>query len=169
MGLKTILSLTFPEKEIYLINEDYSDYVAFLGKEDEDIDESLYSDALCIVLDTGSADRISNSKYSLCRETVKIDHHIVAEPYGDVCWIEEQRSSTCEMIAGFYLAFRDELRINLFAATAIYTGMVTDSGRFRFRYFFSRCYSRQYNLACIYRTRRRYDTRPSAFALCHGK
>ena len=133
MGLKTILSLTFPEKEIYLINEDYSDYVAFLGKEDEDIDESLYSDALCIVLDTGSADRISNSKYSLCRETVKIDHHIVAEPYGDVCWIEEQRSSTCEMIAGFYLAFRDELRINLFAATAIYTGMVTDSGRFRFR------------------------------------
>ena len=133
VGLKTILSLTFPEKEIYLINEDYSDYVSFLGGEDEDIDPSLYADALCIVLDTGSADRISNSNYPLCREVVKIDHHIVAEPYGDICWIEEERSSTCEMIAGFYLAFADELKINLAAATAIYTGMVTDSGRFRFR------------------------------------
>lgn len=133
VGLKTILSLTFPEKEIYLINEDYSDYVSFLGGEDEAIDAALYADALCIVLDTGSADRISNSNYPLCREVVKIDHHIVAEPYGDICWIEEERSSTCEMIAGFYLAFADELKINLAAATAIYTGMVTDSGRFRFR------------------------------------
>lgn len=133
VGLKTILSLTFPEKEIYLINEDYSDYVSFLGGEDEAIDAALYADALCIVIDTGSADRVSNKNYTLCREVVKIDHHIVAEPYGDICWVEDYRSSACEMIAGFYLAFKDELKINLAAATAIYIGMVTDSGRFRFR------------------------------------
>ena len=36
------------------------------------------------------------------------------------------------MIAHFYDTFRDELKINSQAATYIYTGMVTDSGRFRF-------------------------------------
>ena len=37
------------------------------------------------------------------------------------------------MIAEFYHTFRDELKINVTAATYLYTGMVTDSGRFRFR------------------------------------
>ena len=37
------------------------------------------------------------------------------------------------MIAEFYYAFRDELKIDTEAATYIYAGMVTDSGRFRFR------------------------------------
>jgi phosphoesterase RecJ-like protein len=37
------------------------------------------------------------------------------------------------MIAAFYHTFKNELKINKEAATYIYTGMVTDSGRFRFR------------------------------------
>ena len=37
------------------------------------------------------------------------------------------------MIAAFYDAFKDELKIDKTAATYIYAGMVTDSGRFRFR------------------------------------
>ena len=133
MGMREILRASFPEKEIYLLNSDYSDYLAFLGGEDEPISDELYADALAIVLDTGTENRISNKKYSLCREIVKIDHHIDHQPYGDYCWIEEDKSSTCEMVAEFYHTFRDELKINKAAATYLYTGMVTDSGRFRFR------------------------------------
>ena len=132
-GLQRILQLSFPEKEIYLQNSDYCDYMAFLGKEDEPIDESLYENALGIVVDTGTADRASNKKFSLCREIVKIDHHIDIKPYGDISWVEEERSSSCEMIAKFYEAFRDELVLDKEGATYIYTGMVTDSGRFRYR------------------------------------
>jgi phosphoesterase RecJ-like protein len=127
------LRLTYPEKEIYLLNSDYSDYLEFLGGEDDPIADELYADALALVLDTGSENRISNKKYTLCKEIAKIDHHIDHQPYGDYCWIEEDASSTCEMIAKFYHTFRDELKINKEAATYIYTGMVTDSGRFRFR------------------------------------
>ena len=36
------------------------------------------------------------------------------------------------MVAAFYDAFKDELKIDKQAATYIYTGMVTDSGRFRY-------------------------------------
>ena len=132
-GMREILRLTYPEKEIYLLNADYSDYLSFLGGEDEPIADEMYSDALALVLDTGTEDRISNQKYKLCREICKIDHHIDHKPYGDYCWIEENKSSTCEMVAEFYYTFRDELKIDKTAATYLYAGMVTDSGRFRFR------------------------------------
>lgn len=132
-GFREILRLSYPEKEIYLINDDFAEYTAFLGGEDAPIADELYADALAVVLDTGTEDRISNQKYKLCREIVKIDHHIDHKPYGDYCWIEEERSSTCEMIAHFYVTFQDKLSINRDAATYIYAGMVTDSGRFRFR------------------------------------
>ena len=131
-GMQAILRISFPEKEIYLLNNDYSDYLKFLGGEDDPISDELYADALALVLDTGTEDRISNQKYKLCREIAKIDHHIDHKPYGDYCWIEEEKSSTCEMVAEFYYTFRDELKITREAATYLYTGMVTDSGRFKF-------------------------------------
>ncbi len=132
-GLREILRLTYPEKEIVLLNSDFSDYVAFLGDEDEPREDAFYQTALGIVIDTAVTDRISNPKYTLCRELIKIDHHIEKEAYGNLSWVEEGKSSACEMIAEFYHTFRDELKINKEAATYIYTGMVTDSGRFRFR------------------------------------
>jgi phosphoesterase RecJ-like protein len=133
MGLREILRLTYPEKDIRLVNCDFSDYVRFLGEEDTPLPDDYMQDALGIVLDTATAERISNPQYALCRELCKIDHHIDIKPYGDLTWIEDHRSSTCEMIVAFYDAFRDTLKINREAATYLYTGMVTDSGRFRFR------------------------------------
>ncbi|MBE6620321.1 MAG: bifunctional oligoribonuclease/PAP phosphatase NrnA [Ruminococcaceae bacterium] len=132
-GLCEILKLTYPEKQIYIINNDYSDFTGFLGGEDEARPDEFYADALGIVIDTATIDRVSNPKCALCKELVKIDHHIDRTPYGDVSWVEEEKSSACEMIADFYAAFSDELKINSAAATYIYAGMVTDSGRFRFR------------------------------------
>lgn len=131
-GLARILTLTYPEKEIYILNSDYCDYMSFLGGESDPIDDEMYKDALGIVIDTGNVERISNQKYSLCKKIIKIDHHIDREPYGDISWVEEERSSACEMIAYFYDTFKNELKIDSEAATYIYTGMVTDSGRFRF-------------------------------------
>ena len=132
-GLKTILQLSFPEKEILLVDSEKSDYLAFLGEDDAPVADEVYASALGIVVDTANTDRISNKKFSLCKELVKIDHHIEISPYGSCSWVEEEASSCCEMIVDFYDTFRDELKINREAATYLYTGMVTDSGRFRFR------------------------------------
>lgn len=132
-GLREILKLTYPQKEIYLLNDDFSDYLSFLGGEDDPIDDSLYEDALGIVVDTANMDRISNPKFKLCKEIIKLDHHIPRENYGDINLVDEDRSSASEMVANFYFTFKDELKINLEGATYIYTGMVTDSGRFRYR------------------------------------
>ena len=131
-GMKRILQLTFPEKEIYLIDTDLAKYLEFMGPEDEEIPDEMYAEALGIVIDTASEARISNKKYTLCKELIKIDHHIPLENYGDLMWVEEERSSACEMIVDFYDTFRDELKIDSEGATYLYTGMVTDSGRFKY-------------------------------------
>lgn len=131
-GLKRLIQLTFPEKRVYLIDFDNCDYLKFLGPDDDEVADEIYASALGIVVDTASEKRISNTKYTLCKELIKIDHHIPLENYGDIMWVEEERSSACEMIADFYNTFKDELKIDSEAATYIFTGMVTDSGRFKY-------------------------------------
>lgn len=131
-GLKRILQQSFPEKEILLIDSECAQYLAFMGPEDEDVADEKYAEALGIVVDTASEARISNKKYALCKEIVKIDHHIPLENYGVLAWVEEEMSSCCEMIVKFYDTFRDQLKLDSTAATHLYTGMVTDTGRFRY-------------------------------------
>ena len=129
-GLKRIIELTWPQKQVLIIDDEQSDYLAFLGEDDAPVEDDMYRDALAVVIDVGNSARISNQKYALCREIVKIDHHIEREPYGSVNWVEEKRSSACEMIAALYEAYADVLRIDAQAAMYLYAGMVTDSGRF---------------------------------------
>ena len=130
-GLVKLLRDTYPDKKIYLVNEDFSDYLSFLGGEDT-VEDDVYDGALQIVIDTGTKDRISNRNFKKAKEIIKIDHHIEADPYGDINWVEDFRSAACEMIADFYVTFKDKLKMSPEAATYIYLGMVTDSGRFRF-------------------------------------
>ena len=131
-GLKRIIELTWPEKEVHLIDADTSEYLRFMGPEDAEVPDEIYANALGIVLDTASETRISNKKYQLCKELIKIDHHIPLENYGCIHWVEEHRSSCCEMVVDFYLTFKEELQIDSLGATYLYTGMVTDSGRFKY-------------------------------------
>ena len=117
---------------MYLINDDHSDYLAFLGDDEEDVADEVYAQALGIVLDTATSSRIANKKFTLCKELVKIDHHLDVEAYGDYNWVESEASSVCELVAKFYTTYADQLKINSKAATAIYAGMITDSGRFQY-------------------------------------
>ena len=131
-GFKEIIKATWPDKNVLIIDTDLAKYLEFMGPEDEPVPEEDYKDALGIVLDTASEARISNPCYKLCKELIKIDHHIPLETYGEIAWVEEERSSCCEMIVDFYVTFKNELVLNKTAATHLYTGMVTDSGRFKY-------------------------------------
>lgn len=109
-GLQRVLRLSFPEKTVLLSNADYSDYVSFLGEEDGVISDEVLKKSLGIVIDTATTERISDKRFTLCTELIKIDHHISVDNYGDPFWVVEEKSSSCEMIAEFYYAFRDELK-----------------------------------------------------------
>ena len=131
-GLQGILKATWPEKQVHLIHDDHSDYLSFMGDDEPEVADEVYARSLGIVLDTATPDRIANKKYTLCKELIKIDHHIEVAPYGDLSWVDTEKSSVCEMVAEFYTTFQEELKITKEAATHIYTGMVTDSGRFQY-------------------------------------
>ena len=131
-GMKSLITTTWPDKQVYIIDTETAKYLEFMGPEDAEMPDEAYAQALGIVLDTASQARISNKKYTLCKELIKIDHHIPLEPYGDLQWVEEERSSCCEMVVDFYQTFRDQLVLNSEGATHLYTGMVTDSGRFKY-------------------------------------
>ena len=131
-GLAQILRISFPEKHIYVSDQDSSEYLAFLNTEETDPKGIGLEDALAIVVDTAGLDRCANKEIGKARELIKIDHHIDVTPYGGISWIEDERSSVCEMIAAFQYTFRDILKLDTRAATLLYAGMVTDSGRFRY-------------------------------------
>ena len=141
-GMKDIILSTWPDKEVLIIDDERSAYLAFLGPDDETDDDmpagytryenALYEDALGIVIDVASPDRVSNQKFVLCKEVIKIDHHIDRDHFGDISWVEEERSSACEMVVAFYDAFKDQLKMSRHGAVCLYTGMVTDSGRFMY-------------------------------------
>jgi phosphoesterase RecJ-like protein len=133
LGLAAALRLSFPDKRIMLDNADRAEYLAFLGDETSSPSDGDYSGALVIVLDTATEARISGDRFRRGDMLVKIDHHPNLEPYGDINWVEDGRSSTCEMIADLCLSFPGVLKLDRRAASCLYTGMVTDSGRFRYR------------------------------------
>ena len=131
-GLARIIKLRFPEKEVIVSDQDSSDFLAFLETEEEDPDSVDYKGALAIVVDTGNVERISNKHIQETRELIKIDHHIDNAPYGDISWVEEERSSTSEMITEFLYTFRDTLKYDKKVALLLYTGIITDCGNFKY-------------------------------------
>ena len=130
-GLYHILKENFPEKDVHVVGTT-SEYVSFLGTPEKDtITDEMYNGALAIVVDCGSADRVSEQRYTLADKVIKIDHHIAQIHYGDIVYVEEDTPSCSQIVTKF--AVEMGLRFNHEAAFALYTGIVTDTGRFRFR------------------------------------
>lgn len=133
MGLKSIIKNSFPDKEVYAVGDDKAEYTKFIDMEDVN-EESLYENSLVIVVDTATSDRISNKREWLKKasEIIKIDHHLPVEDYGSINYVRCDLPACSAIIADFLFSF-DELKIDDFGAEALYTGIVTDTGRFRYR------------------------------------
>ena len=133
LGLRDILRTSFPEKKVYSIGESSADYLSFIGQEDNDVEDEVYKESLVIAVDTSVKDRIDNKKASLGKELIKIDHHLNVEPYGDLIYVRDDFPAACCIIADFLDTFKDELKMTLEGAKALFLGMITDTGRFRYK------------------------------------
>lgn len=125
MGMKYILKENFPTKQIYASGEvnkyDFNYELDILA-------DSEFKDALVIVLDSGSEHLIYDQRYDTGEFLIKFDHHINNSPYGDICYVDESKESCAGMVVEF--AIKTDLKISKIAAKFLYTGLVTDSGRF---------------------------------------
>jgi len=129
-GLREMILATFPHKEVYIVGEEDA-ALHFLVRMDEIKDEK-FKDALIIVCDTANTARISDQRFRLGKQIIKIDHHPNIDPYGDILWVDTDASSTSEMIYELYLADQSMWKMNEAAARLIYAGIVGDTGRFLF-------------------------------------
>lgn len=64
------------------------------------------------------------------RLLVNIDHHISNSSFGDVNWVEPSASSASEMIFELFKALRVKIRRD--DALLLYTGILSDTGSFRY-------------------------------------
>ena len=130
VGLKYILKENFPEKEVYAVGDAPGFFGFVEGSEVDEIPDSFYEDALAVILDCGGVNMINDNRYTLAKKTIRMDHHLFTGAIADNEVIDSSYESCCGLVA--HLANESGLRLNAIAAKALYTGMVTDSGRFRY-------------------------------------
>lgn len=128
-GLKDVLKANFPSKKVYAVGDDPGRYSFIEDSAPDDIDGKVYEGALAIILDSAAKSLISDSRYINAEKTIRIDHHIWCEKIADIEIIDTTYESCAGLIAEFIR--ESGLKLTQKAAKAIYTGMVTDSGRFR--------------------------------------
>lgn len=130
IGLKNIIKENFPEKEVYTVGDSSVRFGFMEDSKTDVIPDEYYKGALAIVLDTSATALISDDRYTTADLSACVDHHIFCEKFTDI----EIRNTTYESCCGLITEFAMEcgLKLNSLAAKSLYTGMVTDSGRFRY-------------------------------------
>ena len=130
IGMKNIILENFAGKTVYMVGDE-TEFFRFLPDSVMDeIDDSVYDGALAILLDFAAPNLASDDRYTKADKTVRIDHHIYCQTFTDVEVIDSSFESCCGMVTAF--AVESGLKINATAGKALYTGMLTDSGRFRY-------------------------------------
>ncbi len=118
----------YPEKEIYAMGLQNGSlrhlFPALQPVSNEEVENSLG-----IILDTANSARIDDRRYLECSYTIKIDHHPNGEDYADESYVEEDCSSTSEIIA-HWIYYNDQTPLPDFIAQFLYIGMVMDTLHF---------------------------------------
>ena len=85
-----------------------------------------------IIVDSEAIKRVGNVAEAItsARLTVCVDHHIPEESFGEIRIVNHKASSTAEVIVDFLDA--NDISLDTTAATQLMTGLVADTGAFRF-------------------------------------
>jgi len=130
LGLAALIRENFPEKTVYTVGDAAGRYSFMTGSEMDTVPDEAFKGALSILLDSAIAELVSDRRYELAEKTVRIDHHLYCETFTDIEIVDTSFESAAGMVAE--LARECGLKLSVNSATPIFTGMVTDSGRFRY-------------------------------------
>jgi phosphoesterase RecJ-like protein len=123
---------------------DYPSFLFWMQGNDSVIDFSLNPNSakeavakaeLIFCLDFNTLSRIEALGEEVRKSSGKkciIDHHLQPEDFADYMLHTTQTSSTCELIYDFIVLMGDKYLINKDVANCLYTGIMTDTGSFRF-------------------------------------
>ncbi len=129
-GLKRLIMENYPGKRVFAVGDGAGRYAFMADTQMDTVPDAAYENALAVVLDTSGRGLISDSRFETAKTTVRIDHHLMIEPICQIEVIDSSFESCCGLIAA--MAQECGWRMPPAAAQALFTGMVTDSGRFRY-------------------------------------
>ena len=130
IGLKHVIMENFPNKRVYMTGDAAGRYAFMADSVMDEVPDSVFPEALCVILDTSAAHLISDDRYHQAKALCRMDHHLFCGQIAPVEYVDSTFESCCGLITHFCMEMG--LRLNKTAAEALYTGMVTDSGRFRY-------------------------------------
>lgn len=128
IGLAKIIKKNYPDKNVYMVGDPSVKY-AFIGEMDE-IEDELYKGALVIIVDVSVSYMISDLRYQLADKVWVIDHHKNECDVTENWLCDTERVAAAEYITK--LVLDEGLIIPEDAATALFGGIITDSGRFMY-------------------------------------
>ena len=133
IALREIIKDNFPDKEAYAIGTGVPSFFERIAPMD-DVNEKTIRESLAILVDVSCLRRVEDQRVSLAKEFMKFDHHDPNRagesfPYPD-SYVDHHRIACAEIIENF--ATQNGLKISKIAAEALYLGILTDSGCFRF-------------------------------------
>ncbi len=112
-----------------------SENVLIFEKNKESVTKVLQQAELVFTLDFNALHRTGEMEHVLNKLTVPfimIDHHQSPDDYALYTYSDTKYGSTCEMIFNFISYLEKKNLIDKTIASCLYTGIVTDSGSFRF-------------------------------------
>ena len=133
LGLYGYLKKNYPEIEADVCLEPPTEKMNFVPN--IDVIRTDYPDHepydLMICLDASNLERIGKAAkyFEQAKHTINIDHHISNTYFADENYVEGQSSSACEVLYGFL----DPDKLDLDIAIALYTGIIYDTGVFKYR------------------------------------
>lgn len=130
VGLKHLIKENYPGKAVYAVGDGVGRYVFMADSVMDEVPDTAYENALAIVLDTSGRTLISDSRFETAKTTARIDHHLFIEQICQIEAIDTSYESCCGLVAA--IAMECGWRMPPLAAQSLFTGMVTDSGRFRY-------------------------------------
>ena len=112
-----------------------SETVKIFEKDTENCTKILEEAELIFTLDFNAFHRTGEMEHTLARLTapfIMIDHHQKPDDYAAYTYSDTSYGSTCEMVYNFISFLNKKEDLDKTIATCIYTGILTDSGSFRF-------------------------------------
>lgn len=112
-----------------------SENVLIFEKDEENTIKTLQESELIFLLDFNALHRTGEMEHVLNKlqtTFVMIDHHQSPDGFAQFTYSDTSFGSTCEMIYNFIVQLDKKQFIDKTIATCIYTGILTDSGSFRF-------------------------------------
>lgn len=127
LGLKGIIEENFEGKTVKVVGDE--NQFSFIGKMDE-VEDSFYQNALVIVVDVAVSALVSDDRYKLAKEVLVIDHHQNPSDIATIFHSDPRHIATCQILTD--MCMQESLTVTPNTATALYSGLVTDSGRFMY-------------------------------------